>query len=121
MISKKIFVVSLLLAIVLTAGVTSAYFLYLVPSPTTASQQVATQLVHLSRYTGGTEPNESPLYAAEVEGIYQQNGLVIDQIPLDGTSAAVQALAADKSGFAFVWGDLLDEIVIKATNPSSPA
>ena len=115
MISTKVFTASLILAVVLSSVVTSAYFLTLAPSSTSAPSK---QMVTMTRYVGGLTDTESPWYAADVEGYYRQNGITISYVNLEGTSAAVNAVAADRTGIAFTVGSLVDILVYQTNNPT---
>lgn len=116
MVSLKIFVVSLILAVVISSGVTSAYFLSVTPSRSTTTQ--SKELATITRYVGGLTDTESPWYAADVEGYYKQNGISINYVNLEGTSAAVTAVAADRTGNAFAVGSLVDILVYQTNNPT---
>jgi len=116
MVSTKVFVISLIVAVILSSGVTSAYFLAV--APTLATSKPAQQIVTVTRYVGGLTNDESPFYAASVEGYYTQNGLSVAPVILEGTSAAVTAVAADRTGYAFAVGGLVDIIVYESNNPT---
>ena len=115
MISTKVFAASLILAVVLSSMVTSAYFLTLAPSSASSPSK---QTVTITRYVGGLTDTESPWYAADVEGYYRQNGITISYVNLEGTSAAVNAVAADRTGYAFTVGSLVDILVYQTNNPT---
>src|SRR5579864_2935436 len=115
MVSTNVFIASIVIAIVITAGVTSAVFLYVVP-PSSKSSSVVT----VTRYVGGLTDDEAPIYTALAEGYYLQNGIALNQVILSGTSAAVTAVASDRSGQAFALGDILDLVVLSTSNSSFP-
>ena len=125
-VSKKILVVSVILAvIVIVGGATAAFFMMQAPTPSSSSSTsgmptTAPQLVTVTRYIGGLTTDEAPVYAAIVQGFYQQNGINVNQVILSGTSAAVTATASDKTGYAFALGDILDLVVLSASNSSFP-
>jgi len=114
MVSTRVFVASLIVAIALSSGITSAYFLTLTPSTSRPTKQ----LVTVTRYVGGLTDTESPWYAADVEGYFNQNGVSLAPVVLEGTSAAVTAVAADRTGYAFAVGSLVDIIVYQNNNPT---
>jgi NitT/TauT family transport system substrate-binding protein len=114
MVSKTVFVVSIIVAVIVTASVTSAVFITVLAPKTTS------QVVTVNRYVGGLTDDEAPVYAAVAEGFYLQNHISLNQIILSGTSAAVTAVASDRSGNAFALGDILDITVLTAENSSFP-
>jgi NitT/TauT family transport system substrate-binding protein len=114
MVSKTVFVVSLIIAIIVTASVTSGLFLTVLAPPSTS------QTVTVNRYIGGLTDDEAPVYAAVAEGFYLQNHIALNQIILSGTSAAVTAVASDRTGRAFALGDILDITVLTGSNSSFP-
>jgi ABC-type nitrate/sulfonate/bicarbonate transport system substrate-binding protein len=116
-VSTKIFIVSLIIAVILSSGITSAYFLTITP-PSATSKPVK-QLVTITRYVGGLTNDEAPFYAADVEGYFAQNGISIAPVILEGTSAAVTAVAADRTGNAFSVGSLVDIVVYESNNPTA--
>lgn len=116
MISTKVFVVSLIIAIVASAGVTSAYFMSVTPSTPVTTMK---QLVNVTRYVGGLTDTEAPFYSADGEGYYAQNNIQLSQVILEGTSAAVTAVAADRTGYAFSVGSIVDIVVYESQNPTA--
>jgi len=125
-VSKKIITVAIVLAVIVIVGGAAAAFLVM-QSPSTASTSSSTtaamstpQLVTVTRYVGGLTTDEAPVYTAIQEGFYQQNGITLNQVILSGTSAAVTATASDKTGYAFALGDILDLVVLSASNSSFP-
>ena len=130
MVSKKIIVAIVLAILVVVGGGTAAFFMTQAPSSsssttmagtsTTMAPTTAVQLVTVNRYVGGLTTDEAPVYTAIVEGFYQQNGIQLNQIMLSGTSAAVTATASDRTGNAFALGDILDLVVLSASNSSFP-
>lgn len=116
MVSRTVFAVSILIAVIITAAATSAVFLtVLAPAPAKTNQ-----VVTVTRYVGGLTTDEAPVYAALAEGYYLQNNIALNQVILGGTSAAVTAVASDRSGYAFALGDILDLTVLTASNSSFP-
>ncbi len=118
MVSNRIFVVSLVIAVILSSGITSAYFMSISTPPTPVAQQVP--IIQVTRYVGGLTPDEAPLYAAQYEGFFLQNHIVITQIALGGLVASLQAVANDHSGTAFTISDLLDLTVLTSRNSTLP-
>lgn len=114
LVSTKVFVVSIVIVALLSVAATSAAFL------TVFAPAQPTKVVTVTRYIGGLTSDEAPVYAALAEGYYLQNGIALNQVLLGGTSAAVTAVAADKSGNAFALGDILDLTVLRASNSSFP-
>lgn len=77
--------------------------------------------VTVSDYIGGITSSAPQDFAADAEGIYAKHNLKVNFVTLEGTSQAVQAVAADRTGLAFTQGDILDEMLIADKNPSAPA
>lgn len=77
--------------------------------------------VTVNDYIGGITSSAPQDFAAEAEGIFAKHKLKVNFVILEGTSQAVQAVAADRRGLAFVQGDILDEMLIADKNPSAPA
>lgn len=113
MVSTRVFAVSLVIAILATAAATSAVFLTVYPPGS------GKQVVGVTRYVGGLTTDEAPAYVPQAERYYLQNGIDVTPVILSGTSAAVQAVGADKTGYAFALGDLLDLTVDAAQNPNT--
>lgn len=110
MVSRRSLVASALVVVVVLSLTTSAFFLF---------ESRSKETVNVTRYIGGLASNEAAMEAADVEGFYAQNGLSITSVVLSGSGAAVQALAADRTGMAFVWGNLLEMVALMANNPNS--
>jgi len=100
-------------AIIIVGGVI-AYRLYS-SRPSTLSSTVT-----VTEYVGGVTTSAPQDFAGDVEGIFDEQNLKVNFVILEGTSQAVQATAADRSGFAFTQGDILDEMLIADKNPSAP-
>ena len=77
--------------------------------------------VEVTEYVGGVTTSAPQDFAADAEGIFAQNNLKVNFVILEGTSQAVQATAADRTGMAFTQGDILDEMLIADKNPDAPA
>ena len=71
-------------------------------------------------YVGGITSSAPQDFAADAEGIFTKHNLKVNFVILEGTSQAVQAVAADRTGRAFVQGDILDEMLLADKNPSAP-
>lgn len=71
-------------------------------------------------YVGGITSSAPQDFAADAEGIFAKHNLRVNFVILEGTSQAVQAVAADRTGRAFVQGDILDEMLLADKNPSAP-
>ena len=121
MVSKTVFAASILIAIILTAAVTSGLFLALYKPASTSSNTSSmsnTGVVQVTRYVGGLTADEAPAYAAEAQGYFAQNGIDVTPVILSGTSAAEVAVAAGNSPNAFALGDLYDLASISVHNAS---
>jgi NitT/TauT family transport system substrate-binding protein len=105
--------VAVVVAVVVIGGVV-AYRVY--SNSTTLNSPVT-----VTEYVGGVTTSAPQDFAADAEGIFAQNGLKVNFAILEGTSQAVQATAADRSGLAFTQGDILDEMLIADKNPDAPA
>ena len=79
----------------------------------------ASEPVTVTYYVGGLTSSAPQDHAAEAQGYFAELGIELETVILDGTSQAVQAVAAD-SGFAFVQGSILDEMLIADANPDAP-
>lgn len=79
-----------------------------------------TEVVEVNSYVGGVTSSAPHDYAGVTEGIYAKYKLKLNFIVLAGTSQAVQAVAADRSGVAFTHGSLLDQMLIADQNPDAP-
>jgi NitT/TauT family transport system substrate-binding protein len=86
-----------------------------------ASPGGLTEVVEVTSYVGGVTSSAPHDYAGVTEGIYAKYKLKLNFVVLAGTSQAVQAVAADRSGLAFTHGDILDEMLIADQNPDAPA
>jgi NitT/TauT family transport system substrate-binding protein len=114
LVSTKVFVVSIVVAVLISvAGTSAAFVTVLAPAP-------PSKVTTVTRYIGGLTTDEAPVYAALVEGYYAQNDVALNQVILSGTSAAVTAVAADRSGNAFALGDILDLVVMRNSNSTLP-
>jgi len=98
LVSTRVFAVSLVIAILATAAATSAVFLTVYPPGS------GKQVVGVTRYVGGLTTDEAPAYVPQAERYYLQNGIDVTPVILSGTSAAVQAVGADKTGTPSPWG-----------------
>jgi NitT/TauT family transport system substrate-binding protein len=116
-VSKTVFAASILIAIIVTAGVTSGLFLALY-KPASTSTSTGASVVQVTRYVGGLTADEAPAYAAEAQGYFAQNGIDVTPVILSGTSAAEVAVAASRSPNAFALGDLYDLASIAVNNAS---
>lgn len=116
MVSNKVFVISLLIAIIASSAVTSVFFLSQAPMITPSGEH----LVNVTDYIAGLSEEDAPVYAPIVEGYYQQNGIVATPAMITaGTTAAVEALAADRTGYAFVvYGSIFNIVAFEAQNPN---
>ncbi|HEV8654168.1 MAG TPA: ABC transporter substrate-binding protein [Candidatus Limnocylindria bacterium] len=85
-----------------------------------ASPTGLTEVVEVTSYVGGVTSSAPHDYAGVTEGIYAKYKLKLNFVVLAGTSQAVQAVAADRTGFAFTHGDILDEMLIADQNPDAP-
>jgi ABC-type nitrate/sulfonate/bicarbonate transport system substrate-binding protein len=80
----------------------------------------ASSPVTVNDYVGGITSSAPQDWAADAEGIFAKHNLKVNFVILEGTSQAVQAVAADRTGHAFVQGDILDEMLLADKNPSAP-
>jgi ABC-type nitrate/sulfonate/bicarbonate transport system substrate-binding protein len=78
-------------------------------------------MVTVSDYVGGITTSAPQDFAADAEGIFAKHNLRVNFVTLEGTSQAVEAVAADRTGLAFTQGDILDEMLLADKNPSAPA
>lgn len=85
-----------------------------------ASPGGLTEVVEVTSYVGGVTSSAPHDYAGVTEGIYAKYKLKLNFVVLAGTSQAVQAVAADRTGLAFTHGDILDEMLIADQNPDAP-
>jgi NitT/TauT family transport system substrate-binding protein len=90
-------------------------------SANSSSSSSSTATTTVTDYVGGATTSAPQDFAAQAEGIYAKYNLKVKFVDLSGTSQAVQAVAADKSGLAFTEGDIADEMLIESQNPSAPA
>jgi NitT/TauT family transport system substrate-binding protein len=86
-----------------------------------ASPTGLTEMTAITIYVGGVTSSAPQSYAAQAEGIFERHNLDPEFVVLDGTSQAVQALAAHSDGFAYTDGSILDEMLIADNNPDAPA
>ena len=116
MVSTRFFIVSLIVAIVASSALTGVYFLSQTANVTPSGRQ----LVNVTDYIAGLTDQDGIVYAPIVEGYYEQNGLVASPVVLAGTAAAVQALAADRTGFAFVVeAGIFNIVAYEGQNPNA--
>jgi NitT/TauT family transport system substrate-binding protein len=106
-------VIAIVIAVLIVGGVV-AYRVYSSGSSTPGAPVTVTE------YVGGVTTSAPQDFAADQEGIFAKNNLKVNFVVLEGTSQAVQATAADRSGLAFTQGDILDEMQIADNNPSAP-
>ena len=96
------------------------------PAATTTSGPAETTTTTLAEpatitlYVGGVTTSAPQDHAAQVEGIFEAHNLIVENVNLEGTSQAVQAVAADRSGFAYTQGSILDIMLIADANPDAP-
>lgn len=93
------------------------------PTPTgtgAAAPTGLTETVEVTSYVGGVTSSAPHDYAGVAEGIYAKHKLKLNFVVLAGTSQAVQAVAADRSGTAFTHGSILDQMLIADQNPDAP-
>jgi NitT/TauT family transport system substrate-binding protein len=107
-------VIAVAVAVVVIGGV--AVYRVFFSNPATLNAPVA-----VTEYVGGVTTSAPQDFAADAEGIFAQNNLKVNFAILEGTSQAVQATAADRTGMAFTQGDLLDEMLIADKNADAPA
>jgi ABC-type nitrate/sulfonate/bicarbonate transport system substrate-binding protein len=103
-------IVVLVMLIAVAAGDRPGFSVSAAPSST----------VTVSDYVGGITSSAPQDFAADAEGIFAKHKLKVNFVILEGTSQAVQAVAADRTGRAFVQGDILDEMLLADKNPSAP-
>lgn len=118
MVSRTAFIASIVIAVIITAGVTSAVFITVYKPAATTASTGGISAVQVTRFVGGLTPDEAPAYAAEAEGYFAQNGIDVTPVILSGTSAAEVAVAANHSPYSFALGDLYDITGIVANNAS---
>jgi ABC-type nitrate/sulfonate/bicarbonate transport system substrate-binding protein len=115
MVSTKTLVVLLIVAIVASSAITSAYFLSQAPKVAPGKQ-----LVNVTNYVTGMTDQDVIVYAPIMEGYYEQNGIVVTPVIMSGTAAAVQALGAERSGFAFVvQASIFNIVAYESQNPNA--
>jgi NitT/TauT family transport system substrate-binding protein len=103
----------IVVAILVIGGVVAYRAYFSSPSPLNSP-------VTVTDYIGGVTTSAPQDFAADAEGIFAENNLKVNFVILQGTSQAVQATAADRTGLAFTQGDILDEMLIADSNPSAP-
>ena len=89
-------------------------------APTTTEPEEPMEPVTVTLYVGGVTSSAPQDYAAQAQGFFEEQNIDIEVVALDGTSQAVQAVAADRSGFAYTQGSILDEMLIADRNPDAP-
>jgi ABC-type nitrate/sulfonate/bicarbonate transport system substrate-binding protein len=115
-VSTRVFVISLIVAIIASSAITSAYLL----SQTPAGAPVGKPLQSVNVYLTGTIDQAAVVvYPALQEGYFEQNGIAVTPVATSGVTAAIQALAADRSGFGFVvQGGIFNIVGLEAQNPN---
>jgi NitT/TauT family transport system substrate-binding protein len=78
------------------------------------------EMTPVTIYVGGVTSSAPQAYAAEAEGIFEKYNLDPEFVVLDGTSQAVQAVAAHTDGAAYTDGSILDEMLIADNNADAP-
>jgi NitT/TauT family transport system substrate-binding protein len=117
MVSTKLFVVSMIAVIIASSAITSVYFLSQTARVTPSGKQPANVTVYI---TGLIDQAAVVVYPAILEGYYEQNEIAISTVQTSGVDAAVQALAADRSGFAFVvQGGIFNIVAYESKNPNA--
>ncbi len=86
-----------------------------------SSPSTLTSPVTVTDYVGGITSSAPQDFAGDAEGIFARHNLRVNFVTLEGTSQAVQAVAADRKGLAFTQGDILDEMLLADKNPGAPA
>ena len=70
--------------------------------------------------TGTIDQAAVVVYPAIVEGYFEQNGIAVNPVATSGVTAAIQALAADRTGFGFVvQGGIFNIVALEAQNPNA--
>lgn len=87
---------------------------------TTTQSPFPEEPVVVTLYVGGVTSSAPQDYAAQAQGFFEDVNVEIETVVLDGTSQAVQAVAAHSGGFAYTQGSLLDEMLIADANPDAP-
>jgi ABC-type nitrate/sulfonate/bicarbonate transport system substrate-binding protein len=85
-------------------------------APSTMRQNSSVQV---TRFIGALADNEAPFFAADAEGFYEQNHISLAQVVTGNTNVAIQALAADNTGLAFVWASVIYIVLLQSQNPNS--
>ncbi|MGA2783984.1 MAG: ABC transporter substrate-binding protein [Candidatus Bathyarchaeia archaeon] len=109
--------VGIIVAVIVSAAVSSAVTTYYIQNMTVKPVASTRTVMKITNYVGGITTPAAAVYAADVEGFYLQNGISLSYVILSGTSAAVQAAAADRTGYAFTQGDIIDMVLLEAANP----
>jgi NitT/TauT family transport system substrate-binding protein len=91
------------------------------PSEAPSEAPGLTELTPVTYYVGGVTSSAPQDYSGEAQGIFAKYNLDPEFVVLDGTSQAVQAVAAHREGFAYTQGSILDEMLIADNNPDAPA
>lgn len=117
MVSTRIFAASLIVVIIASSILTSVYFLSQTPSPAPSGRP----LQNVTAYIPGlVDQSAVVVYPAMLEGYYEQNGIAVSPVYTAGIGVAVQDLAADKSGFAFISdGNLFNVVGLEGQNPNA--
>jgi NitT/TauT family transport system substrate-binding protein len=89
-------------------------------APAETTTTVPAEPATVTLYVGGVTTSAPQDHAAQVEGIFEEHNLIVENVNLEGTSQAVQAVAADRSGFAYTQGSILDIMLIADENPDAP-
>jgi NitT/TauT family transport system substrate-binding protein len=107
-------IIAIVVAVVVIGGVVG-YRIY------SAASSSLSSTVTVTEYVGGVTTSAPQDFAGDAEGIFAQNNIKVNFVVLEGTSQAVQATAADRTGLAFTQGDILDEMLIADSNSGAPA
>lgn len=86
------------------------------PTPTQGLAEMTT----VTYYVGGITSTAPQTHAGFVQGIFEEHNIDLEFVILDGTSQAVQAVAAHGDGFAAVNGSILDVMLVRDNEPSAP-
>lgn len=89
-------------------------------SSSASAPEGLTEMTPVTVYVGGITSSAPQTFVAQAEGMFERHNLQAEFVILDGTSQAVQAVAAHSDGFAFTDGSILDEMLIADNNPDAP-
>ena len=90
------------------------------PESANPSPSGLTEMTPVTIYIGGVTSTAPQAWAAEAEGIFAKYNLEPNFVVLDGTSQAVQAVAAHREGPAYVDGSILDVALVRTNSPDAP-